>query len=223
MVAGGLVPPKMRGRKLSGLSAVWDWYGTFAHLARQDPADREAAAAGLPPIDSINLWPWLSGENATSPRRHLAIGSSRCVKETEGCVNQWGWGNVPTIVQGLIEDRGADGRWKLLLGAVPMNGWQGPFYPNSSTTAHAFGFSGEWVLDCGAGGCLFRLDLDPEERHDVAHANPQLVVQMKATLLRLQSTALSPDRGPGEQNGDVAAACAAAERYGGFFGPFHNV
>jgi hypothetical protein len=32
---------------------------------------------------------------------------------SEGCINKWGWGNVKTIVQGLIEDRGAEGVWKL--------------------------------------------------------------------------------------------------------------
>ena len=77
---------------------------------------------------------------------------------------EWGWGDVKTIVQGLIQDRGSEGlcahtttllsrrcivipsrrragsehrsglysyvrAGKLLVGANPMNGWQGPLYP----------------------------------------------------------------------------------------------
>ena len=106
------------------------WYNvirTFAHLAGADPTDHAAAAAGLPPVDSINLWPYLSGESATSPRKRIPIGSTTCVGGfTEGCINEWGWGNVKTIVQGLIEDRGSEGIWKIMTGANPMNGWQGP-------------------------------------------------------------------------------------------------
>ena len=50
------------GTKLDGLVALADWYSTFAFLAGiVDPTDHAAAAAGLPPIDSLNLWPYLSG------------------------------------------------------------------------------------------------------------------------------------------------------------------
>jgi hypothetical protein len=46
-------------------------YVTFAALAGADPFDERAAAAGLPPVDGHNLWPLLSGENATSPRTEV--------------------------------------------------------------------------------------------------------------------------------------------------------
>ena len=45
-----------------------DWYGTFARLAGVDPTDHAAAASGLPPIDSVDVWPLVTGANATSPR-----------------------------------------------------------------------------------------------------------------------------------------------------------
>jgi len=107
--------------------AILEMNRTFAYLAGADPTDHAAAAAGLPPVDSINLWPYLSGETATSPRKRIPIGSTTCEGGfTEGCINQWGWGNVKTIVQGLIEDRGSEGIWKFMTGANPMNGWQGP-------------------------------------------------------------------------------------------------
>jgi hypothetical protein len=125
----------MRGKKLEGLTCVWDIYATFAHLAGADPTDHSAAAAGLPPVDSINLWPYLSGQSKTSPRSIVPIGSTTCQGGfKEGCINQWGWGDVKTIVQGVIQDRGPDGGlWKLMTGANPMDGWQGPRYPNATS------------------------------------------------------------------------------------------
>lgn len=74
-VTGGLVPADKRGTKQDGLMAAWDWYSTYAHLAGVDPTDHKAAAAGLPPIDSYNLWPLLSGLSQVSPRTELPIGS----------------------------------------------------------------------------------------------------------------------------------------------------
>ena len=77
-VSGGLIPAPMRGKRLNGLGAVWDWYATFAELAGVDPTDHMAAAAGLPGVDSVSLWPYLSGANQTSPRKALPIGSTSC-------------------------------------------------------------------------------------------------------------------------------------------------
>jgi arylsulfatase B len=218
--SGGLIPVAMRGRKLAGLAAVWDMYATFSHLAGADPTDHRAAAAGLPPIDSIDLWPYISGQVDASPRTQVEIGSTTCAAPWKpGCINKWGWGNVSTIVQGLIEDRGDEGLWKLLVGANPMNGWQGPRYPNLTTAHDQWSFNS--IGDCGEQGCLYRLDTDPAEHTDRAESMPELRAQMLANLANLNQSTFSPYRGPGEADKDVAAACMAAkDRYGGFFGPF---
>jgi hypothetical protein len=47
---------------------------TFAFLAGVDPTDHRAAAAGLPGIDGVNLWPRLSGTNTSAPRLELWAG-----------------------------------------------------------------------------------------------------------------------------------------------------
>lgn len=60
----------------------WDWYATFAGLAGVDPTDHEAAAVGLPPIDSIDVWPYLAGQTGTSPRQEIPLGSSAGVGNT---------------------------------------------------------------------------------------------------------------------------------------------
>ena len=57
-VAGGLLPPSVRGTKLGGARSylhLCDFYATFSFLAGVDPHDAKAHAAGLPPIDSLNM------------------------------------------------------------------------------------------------------------------------------------------------------------------------
>jgi arylsulfatase B len=107
-VSGGYLPESVRGTKLDGLMHIADYYATFAALAGVDPTDHTAAAAGLPPIDSLNMWPLISGQNLTSPR-------------TE----------IPVSAQTLIQ-----GPWKLITGSMPYATWQGTQYPNASSNAH---------------------------------------------------------------------------------------
>ena len=45
----------MIGTKLEGFVSIADYYATFAAIAGQDPTDHRAAAAGLPPIDGIDM------------------------------------------------------------------------------------------------------------------------------------------------------------------------
>jgi len=223
-VYGGLIPEAMRGRKLDGLGAVWDWYATFARLAGVvDTVDREAATTGLPPIDSVDLWDYLSGAVGVSPRQRLPIGSTSCVNASlPGCLNKWGWGDVHTVVSGLIEDRrhSDGGLWKLVLDANPMSGWTGVYYPNASTPSNAFAFNS--VEGCGSLGCLFRLDEDPSEHIDVSSMNETIAREMISLVRSLNTTTFSPDRGPGESQVSIAdAACDAALRdHNGVFGPF---
>jgi len=227
-VSGGLLPQAVHGTKLEGLGAVWDWYATFAELAGVDTTDHTAAVAGLPPVDSISLWPYISGARATSPRMDLPIGSTSCVGSSQlatRCVNPWGWGDVKTVVSGLIQDEGIDGIWKLLIGEQTMSGWQGPLYPNQSTAKDAFIFSKAFISSCGEAGCLFRIDIDPTEHHDLANTNTSMVMRaqkMLAALAKHNATVFSPQRGPGESDKNVInLPCeVAVAKYQGFFGPF---
>ena len=101
-VSGGYLPEKMRGHKTSGYIHIADWYATFCNLAGVDPTDERAAEAKLPPIDSLNMWPMISGQNATSPRV-----------------------DIPASNNTLIS-----GDYKILQGVVEQAGWTGPQYPN---------------------------------------------------------------------------------------------
>lgn len=60
-IGGGILPQERRGTKLDGLMAVWDTWSTFCELAGVDPTDTRAAAAGLPPIDSVSMLDYIMG------------------------------------------------------------------------------------------------------------------------------------------------------------------
>ena len=103
-VSGGAVPQKMKGQKTPGKMHLADWYATFCALAGVDPTDERAAKAKLPPIDSMNMWPLLSGETDKSPREDVPVS------------------NVTLI----------SGDYKILTGNVNQAGWTGPHYPNTT-------------------------------------------------------------------------------------------
>ena len=104
-VSGGYLPEKMRGQKTDGYIHLADWYATFCYLAGVDPTDEEAAKAKLPPIDSMNMWPLISGQNSTSPRT-----------------------DIPASNFTLIS-----GDYKIITGNVNMSVWTGPHSPNATT------------------------------------------------------------------------------------------
>ena len=106
-VSGGYLPEKMRGQKTDGYIHIADWYSTFCNLAGVDSTDERAAEAKLPPIDSLNMWPMISGQNTTSPRV-----------------------DIPATFSTLIS-----GDYKILQGDVKQAGWTGPQYPNLTNPA----------------------------------------------------------------------------------------
>jgi len=105
--SGGFLPPAARGTVNAGALHIADFYGTYAQLAGVDPADEPAVAAGLPPVDSLDVWPLISGANLTSPRTEIPIQTNALIS----------------------------GQWKLLTGHVGEAAWGGPNYPNASSPA----------------------------------------------------------------------------------------
>ena len=81
-------------------------YATWAALGGiTDLHDSVAAAAGLPQVDSYNMWPMLSGSNGTSPRSEIVVGSHVGGDEA---------GGTTTVVAALIRPP-----WKLIVGEGP--------------------------------------------------------------------------------------------------------
>ncbi len=79
-VSGGYLPEGMRGKKTEGYIHIADWYATFCSLAGVDPTDEKAAKANLSPIDSLNMWPLISGQNSTSPRVDIPVTNNTLIK-----------------------------------------------------------------------------------------------------------------------------------------------
>jgi arylsulfatase I/J len=200
LVSGGLLPAARRGATEAGLIEIADWYATFCGLAGVPAADPRAAAAGLPPVDSIDQWPLLSGANATPPRTEVVLGMPTVSSDNS-------IGNATLGVQALIR---ADG-WKLIIGETHQNVHTSPQYPNKST---------HWpnsASDCGDGGCLFNVFTDPSEYEDVAAQHPDIAAAMRARIAELNGTVYRPNRGAN----DGKAACAKGlGEYKGFWGPW---
>lgn len=197
-ITGGYVPSSVRGTVNEGFIAIEDWYTTICGIVGVDPTDEVAQKAGLPPVDGLNMWPFLSGQNSTSPRTEIILGSS---------ANSDIQANGQTIVQGIIRNDG----YKLLLGDIGGAIWQGPVYPNSSTYPDA-------VLDCKE-PCLFNILDDPTEQENIATKYPSIVQELMKRLDYWNTTVYSPDRG----NDDGTACQVAVEKYHGFWGPFIGV
>lgn len=207
LVSGGALPEAARGRMLDGYITAWDWLATYARLAGVDPTDHRSAAAGLPPIDSIDVYDYLVGARATSPRERVIIGDTSAVLAN---------GDGQALVGGLIE-----GDYKLLLGAankhfgIEQDVLTGPNWPN--TSSHLVPELHKRV--CGrtpATGCLFNIRLDPQELNSLAANRTALFQQMLAAVDALQEGVYSPVRG----TRDGAACREANQRYRGYWGPF---
>lgn len=106
-VSGGYLPEEMRGQRTDGYIHIADWYATLCGLAGVDPTDDAAAKAKLPPIDSLDVWPLISGMNATSPRTDIPISHNMLIS----------------------------GDYKIITGDVDYSAWTGPQFPNTTTTS----------------------------------------------------------------------------------------
>ena len=211
LVSGGALPAVRRGQKEEALITVWDWYSTYAAIAGVDPTDGRAAAAGLPPIDSVNQWPLISGANATAARAEIALGDTTAINPN---------GDGDTLVGGVMQVRNGT-TYKLILGTpgklyvIDQDTVTGPLWPNSSShlvpTTHS--------RTCGRKekrGCLFDVFADPLEQHNLGEQMPELFASMLARIDELQQTVYSPKRGSKDED-----ACKAAEgKYLGYWGPW---
>ena len=72
-VSGGYLPEKMQGQKTDAYIHIADWYGTFCGLAGVNSTDEKAAKAKLPPVESKDPWPLISGQSTVSPRVDVPI------------------------------------------------------------------------------------------------------------------------------------------------------
>eukprot|EP01084_Bolivina_argentea_P042851 78987_1 len=174
MVSGGYLPQNRRGKTINGTFHIADWYSTILKgIIGIDPTDKRAEAAGLPPIDSINMWDYLlsDGSNQSSPRYEFVMSGG----------------------EGMVQ-----GDYKLMFGKQSPAFWTTDDYPNGTKGEPTSINCGS----AKTGGCLFNIILDPTEHNDIINnsENAQLVAQIRARYLQLQKTTFYPDRGTPDQN-----------------------
>jgi len=165
-------------------------------------------------VDGIDMWPYITGAVAQSPRTSMMISS---------------------------EDNGAliSGDYKLIIGVQSYGFWQAPNYPNA-TTNH----SSELPFDCGAyqgkqtnqslcqrslfpagysslcctagDGCLFNIQEDPSEYNDLAASMPAKLQELKQQFATWNATKIVQGRYPTFQD-----KCEAfVDTHQGFLGPY---
>lgn len=194
-ISGGLVPVSRRGATVTGLIAIEDMYTSLLSVAGiNDPFDKRGAAAGLPPVDGLNIMDFILGKNSTNPRTEIWLGAG-----TDGGADG------DTIVQGLIRNDG----YKCLLYSLNNAIWQGGVYPNQSSLWN------NTVVECGDKGCLFNVFDDPSETRDLADEQPEILATLKSRIAEIQKTVFSPNRGS-----PSPLACQASLNCGGFICPF---
>ena len=74
--SGGLIPESKRGKVSDGIISVADVYSTLCALAGVDPFDKKGEAAGLPPVDGLDLSAMLvdpAVDVSASPRTVLPL------------------------------------------------------------------------------------------------------------------------------------------------------
>ena len=100
---GGLLPDKMRGRTSEGFIHIADWYTTFCKLAGVDASD---SGPGKFPVDGLDVWPIVTGENSSTPHEDIILGFE--------------FNGTGAIIAG---------NYKLILGTQPSTTWDPLQFP----------------------------------------------------------------------------------------------
>lgn len=162
-MASPLLPEAVRGTTNHALLHVSDWYATFAVLAGLNPADD---CLGCVPIDGLFVWPVITG-SGPPPRTELVLGVGG-PSQTGGALRN---GSYKLI------DRGGNSK--------AADGWSAQ-YPGTTQA-----IAGDHP--CVSKPCLFNLDVDPRETHDLSEEEPHLAAAMLARYKHLAKALYAPN------------------------------
>ena len=136
-------------------------YATILTLAGVNPSDPYGPE---PALDSLDLWQWISGVNATSPRVETVLDHCMSRNTTTGALRI--------------------GDWKLIVGGSFSGGtnwtmgewaasWYGTFSPNASFDENG----GIKYYACPPSApCLYNVTADPGEHFDLSTQEPLVLV-----------------------------------------------
>ena len=195
---GGALPDSMRGKTSEGFIHIADWYPTFCKMAGVNPSD---SGPGKLPVDGLDVWRIISGENATTEHEEIVLGYNF---------------TIHTNPTGAI----IVGEYKLIVGQqkgrcdslmfTPLN------YPCVNGTLGS---------DCDP-YCLYNIVEDPGERQDLSKTKPDL---LKMMVDRYNNHAKEPQDmlDQGYHNAHLLpvfeGACKYMADHGGYWRPWVNV
>eukprot|EP01084_Bolivina_argentea_P210280 357976_1 len=194
LISGGVLPSNMIGKQLNGMMHITDFYATFCYLAGDiDPNDKNPDSPS--PIDSINMWPYISGNVKESPR-------SIIVHDHLMYTN---------ITQGAIRNE----QYKLVIMNESTSSWYGQFSPNNSWNPDM-----RDIYACSVNTpCLFDVVNDPTEHIDLSEQLPNVTKSLTELFYSFNKEYHPPKREPPN---DVDNYCNAVEANKGFVVPWIN-
>jgi arylsulfatase I/J len=246
-VSGGFIPTHRRGHEYDYPVALSDWYATFCSLAGgtlctgpgADPTGEQVP--GIVPVESVNLWPFLMGENTAPPHVLLHTAPTSLLKVEPGT------GKIYKLVTGIVgSDMLTSPNYpncsvaKTAAALCPPSATLGPCLDDPTSQCCAVRDAGpvcdpptlrpasgspfavpSLAGDC-KNGCLYELTEDYSESRDLSSepAFANLYLQMQSLLFTLNETYYEPFRGC-----DVPQVLcpAALNQWNHTFGPFLNI
>ena len=197
---GGLIPKEMQGKSVDGFIHIADWYPTFCKLAGVDADD---SRPGKFPVDSLDVWPLLTGEAEKTSHDEIVLGYN------------FGRGNSGAIISGAI----ISGGYKLIVGSQKAGCdsvmWSPLDYPCTQ---------GPTGPDCDP-YCLYNIVDDPEEKHDVSTSSQTILHQMLDRYNKFsQEPREQQDQGyhSSEALPTDEGACPYMRAHGGYWQPWKD-
>ena len=187
-LAGGFLPPSVRGAATHKLVHIADWYPTFCNLGGADPADAPVIAGAPRPIDGVDVWPLLTG--ASEQPRPLTV-----ITEVSAIEVEAGGGAYWKLVQLAGQSNRYTPEGDQLNGSLPcLEKWQ-PDPPQPGRTdalvngpAHDEKENRCAVHNATRPG-LYELLADPTETTNVADAHPDIVARLAAAIAKANAGA----------------------------------
>ena len=199
--SGGILPDSMRGKTSEGFIHIADWYPTFCKMAGVDPSD---TGPGRFPVDGLDVWRIISGENTTTEHEEIVLGYNFTHRESSA---------TGAIIMG---------EYKLIVGLQGGN-------PGCDSLMHSpLDYpctNGTVGSDCDP-HCLYNIVKDPGETKDLSKSKSDILQMM---LDRYNSHKKEPqdmvDQGYHSKK-DLpyfSEACEYMEKRGGYWRPWVNV
>ena len=198
IVSGGIIPNNRKNITLNGLMHITDWYHTFCYLAGINASDIRASKAGLPQIDSINMWDYLIGNYTNTNKLNDSYSGRNDIYLMSGNTG------------GYIK-----GQYKILFGKQAPAFWTTYDYPNGTNGKPEY-------IECGSiqtQGCFFDLKNDPTEHHNLINNSnySQVIEILRGEFINKSKTTWDMDRGAVD-----STCCQQIAINGGYWGPWLN-